>query len=119
MRRKPDPRFRLQPPQAVAAIRARYGLPERYLFAFGTIEPRKNLIRPPATFEVLYAGWLSETLVIEGRRGWLYEDFFAALERSPACGAVLFPGYVADKDLLAIYAGAQALACWKRAIGPS
>jgi len=44
-----------------------------------------------------------------GKRGWLYADFFAALERSPAKPAVLFPGFVPDADLPAVYAGAQAL----------
>lgn len=105
-----DPRFRPQPPQAVAAIRARYDLPERYLLAVGTIEPRKNLIRLLAAFKALYAERLTDALVIVGRRGWLYEGFFAALERSPARRAVLFPGYVPDPALPAFYAGAQALA---------
>jgi glycosyltransferase involved in cell wall biosynthesis len=104
------PRFRLQPPQAVAAARARYALPERYLISVGTIEPRKNLTRLLAAFETLRAEGLTDGWVVVGRRGWLYDDFFAALERSPARSAVLFPGYVADEDLPALYAGAQALA---------
>jgi glycosyltransferase involved in cell wall biosynthesis len=104
-----DPRFRPQPPQTVAAARSRYDLPERYLLAVGTIEPRKNLSRLLAAFEVLLAGGLTDGLALVGRRGWLYDDFFAALERSPARDAVCFPGYVPDDDLPALYAGAQAL----------
>jgi glycosyltransferase involved in cell wall biosynthesis len=93
----------------VAAVRARYGLPDRYLLFVGTIEPRKNLTRLLAAFETIHTEGLSDGLVIVGRRGWLYGDFFARLERSPVRGAVLFPGYVPDEDLPAIYAGAQAL----------
>ncbi|HEY71758.1 MAG TPA: glycosyltransferase family 4 protein [Thermoflexia bacterium] len=104
-----DPRFRPQPPETTDAARARYGLPERYLLSVGTIEPRKNLSRLLTAFESLYAEGLTDALVIVGRRGWLYDDFFAALERSPARDAVLFPGYAPDEDLPAIYAGAQAL----------
>jgi glycosyltransferase involved in cell wall biosynthesis len=78
VREAADPRFRPQLPQAVAAARACYGLPERYLISVGTIEPRKNLTR--------------------------------LLERSPVRSAVLLPGYVADEDLPALYAGARALA---------
>jgi glycosyltransferase involved in cell wall biosynthesis len=48
--------------------------------------------------------------VIVGKRGWLYDDFFARLEQSPVKSAVIFPGYMPDADLPAIYAGAQALA---------
>jgi glycosyltransferase involved in cell wall biosynthesis len=105
-----DPRFVPQPPGAVAAVRAHYGLPERYLLAVGTIEPRKNLTRLLAAFEVLHDEGLSDALVVVGRRGWLTGDFFAALERSPARAAVLLPGYLADDDLPAVYAGAQLLA---------
>ncbi|MDY7078184.1 MAG: glycosyltransferase family 1 protein, partial [Chloroflexota bacterium] len=73
-----------------------------------TIEPRKNLMRLLTAFETVHAEGLSDGLVIVGKRGWLYDDFFAALERSPARDAVIFPGYVPDDDLPAIYAGAQA-----------
>lgn len=104
-----DPRFNPQPPEKVAAARARYGLPERYLLFVGTIEPRKNLIRLLAAFEALHAEGLTDGLAIVGRRGWLYDAFFTHLETSAARDAVVFPGYVPDEDLPAIYTGAQAL----------
>ncbi|MFQ6100789.1 MAG: glycosyltransferase family 4 protein [Anaerolineae bacterium] len=105
-----DSRFRPQPPETVAAVQARYGLPERYLLFVGTIEPRKNLARLLGSFEAVHAEGLTDGLVIVGRRGWLYGDFFARLERSPVRDAVIFPGYVPDEHLPALYAGAQALA---------
>ncbi len=105
-----DPRFRTQPAARVAEVRRRYGLPDRYLLFVGTIEPRKNLGRLLAAFERLHAAGLTDALVIVGKRGWLYDDFFARLEGSPAKQAVLFPGFVPDADLPAVYAGAQALA---------
>ena len=105
-----DTRFRPQPPETVAAIRERYGLPDRYMLFVGTIEPRKNLGRVLAAFEQLHAEGLTDALVIVGKRGWLYDNFFARLESSPAKSAVIFPGFVPDADLPAVYAGAQALA---------
>jgi glycosyltransferase involved in cell wall biosynthesis len=104
-----DPAFRPQPPEAVAAVRAHYGLPERYLLFVGTIEPRKNLTRLLSAFEKVHAEGLTDGLVLVGKRGWLHRDFFQALERSPARKYVTFPGYVLDADLPTIYAGAQAL----------
>lgn len=104
-----DPRFRPQQPERIAEVRARYGLPSRYLLFVGTLEPRKNLVGVLEAFERVYAGRLTDGLVVVGKRGWLYEGFFARLEASPARQAVLFPGYVPDEDLPAIYAGAQAL----------
>jgi glycosyltransferase involved in cell wall biosynthesis len=105
-----DPRFYPQPPERVSAVRSRYGLPGRYLLFVGTIEPRKNLARLLEAFETIHEEGLSDGLVIVGRRGWLYGDFFARLEQSPVRDAVIFPGYVPDEDLPAIYSGAQALA---------
>ena len=102
-----DPAFRPAAPEHVARVCARYDLPDRYLLFVGTIEPRKNLARLLAAFEILHAEGLTDGLVIVGRRGWLYGDFFAQLEQSPARDAVLLPGYVPDEDLPAIYAGAQ------------
>jgi glycosyltransferase involved in cell wall biosynthesis len=104
-----DPRFRPQSPEAIAAARARYHLPERYLLSVGTIEPRKNLARLLAAFERLKAEGLTDALVLAGKRGWLTGEFDAALERSPSKQAVVFPGFVADADLPAVYAGAQVL----------
>ena len=104
-----DPRFLPQLPEAMAGARARYHLPERYLLFVGTIEPRKNLTRLLTAFERLHAEGLTDALVIVGKRGWLTGEFDAALERSPLRAAVIFPGFVPDEDLPAIYAGAQAL----------
>jgi len=105
-----DPRFCPQPPAAVMAVRERFGLPERYLLFVGTIEPRKNLGRLLVAFERLHAAGLTDALVIVGKRGWLYDAFFAQLAGSPARDAVIFPGFVPDADLPAVYGGAQALA---------
>lgn len=105
-----DPRFEPQTPEQVAAARRRYGLPESYLLFVGTIEPRKNLPRLLHAFETLEQDGLVDALVVVGKRGWLYGEFFEELERSPARDRVILPGYVPDEDLPAVYAGAQALA---------
>jgi glycosyltransferase involved in cell wall biosynthesis len=104
------PGFGPQDPQTVARAKQRYHLPERYLLSVGTIEPRKNLGRVLAAFERLRDEGLADALVIVGKRGWLYDDFFAQLEASPAKSSVIFPGWVEDGDLPALYAGAAAVA---------
>ena len=63
-----------------------------------------------AAFERLRDEGLVDAFVIVGKRGWLYDDFFAQLEASPARSDVIFPGWVEDSDLPAIYAGASAVA---------
>ncbi len=105
-----SPMFRPQPPETVARAKARYGLPDRYLLFVGTIEPRKNLVALLTAFEKVKRSGLTDALVIVGKKGWLYEDFFRRLESSPAKDSVILPGFVPDEDLPAVYAGAQALA---------
>lgn len=103
-----DSRFVPQPADVVAAVRARYNLPDRYLLYVGTIEPRKNLTRLFYAWERLYASKLVPPLVIVGKSGWLDGDFFAAVEQSRFYREIRITGYVLDEDLPAIYAGADA-----------
>ncbi|MET0397516.1 MAG: glycosyltransferase family 1 protein [Longimicrobiaceae bacterium] len=99
-------------PAALAAVRARYGIPDApYLLSLNTLEPRKNLGTAVRAFARLVEqeriGDLR--LVLVGARGWDFTEVFDAVERSPALrDRVLFPGYVADRDLAALYSGALA-----------
>ncbi len=102
----PAPHFRPQPDAAIADVRARYHLPERYLLTVGTLEPRKNLVRLLKAFERVHARGLVDALVIVGAKGWLYEDFFRELRSSKVRSHVILPGYVPDEVLPAMYAGA-------------
>jgi glycosyltransferase involved in cell wall biosynthesis len=102
-------RFQPAPAAQIAATRARYGLPERYLIALGTIEPRKNLIRLVSALRVLRQQDPQLALVIVGRTGWLYQEFFQKLEEMGDPQAVILPGYVPDEDLPAMLGGATAL----------
>jgi glycosyltransferase involved in cell wall biosynthesis len=100
------PRFRPQPPEIVARVRAEYRLPEDFVLYVGTIEPRKNLIGLLDTWAELYVAHEAPPLVIVGKHGWLSDDFYAALTENPCRDAVRFTGYVEDVDLPAIFAAA-------------
>ncbi len=105
-------RFRPLPEAEVAAGLARLGIAPPYILAVGTLQPRKNLARTLAAFERLVARGLPHHLVLVGRRGWLADPLFAALEApgSPARGRVHLTGYLTDDDLPIVYNGAAALA---------
>jgi len=115
-----NPRFRPADPEAIAAVRARYSLPEHFILYVGTIEPRKNLAALLEAFHHLLAtcslrpapcDLLPATcdlrLVIVGKRGWLYEGFFHRLRELGLEDRVIFTGYVPDEDLPAIYSAAD------------
>ncbi len=104
------PRFRPTSDAAQTEVRARYGLPARYLLFVGTLEPRKNLTRLLRVWTPLRRSGEVPPLVLVGARGWLIDAFFAALEQNECREDVILPGYIADEDLPAVYGGATALA---------
>ncbi len=98
-------------PAALAAFRARHGLPARYLLYLGTLEPRKNLITLVEAYARLRAESPTGTeetppLILAGAKGWYYESLF---ERVRALGLeryVTFAGYVSREEQALWYAGA-------------
>ena len=100
------PHFRPALPEAIAAVRTRYGLPEGFILTVGTIEPRKNLSRLLDALQRLRQKGDDARLVVVGSKGWLFEGFFRRLEELQLGDAVLLPGYVPDADLPAVYSAA-------------
>ncbi len=92
--------------------RERYNLPEQYVLALGTIEPRKNLMTLFEAFKALLADGKHADLsvVVGGKQGWLFEETFRAVHERGLTGRVKFIGYVADEDLPAVYTLSRALA---------
>ncbi len=105
-----DERFRPAPPEAIAAVRARYHLPDRFILYVGTIEPRKNLPTLFAAYRSLLERWPDLGLVVAGRLGWLTGGTFRALRDLGLEGRVRFLGEVPDEDLPPLYSAAAAFA---------
>jgi glycosyltransferase involved in cell wall biosynthesis len=93
-----------------ANVRRRLGVGDDFLFAVGTLEPRKNLSVLVSAFEEVRRS-RSESqiqLVIAGGRGWLSGPLFAAIEKSPARDRILLTDYLHDEDLRSLYASCRA-----------
>ncbi|MGQ9626424.1 MAG: glycosyltransferase family 4 protein [Anaerolineae bacterium] len=96
------------PPEDVAAFRARRGLPERFIFFLGTLEPRKNVPNLVRAYALLrQKGSKGVRLVIAGARGWMYEDIFATVEALGLGEEVVFPGYIPQEELPFWYNAAE------------
>lgn len=87
-------------------VRDKYGLPESYLLFTGTLEPRKNITGLLEAYGNTRARE-SLKLVIAGKKGWLYEEIFATVERLDLKERVVFTGFVDDDDLPCIYSMAR------------
>jgi glycosyltransferase involved in cell wall biosynthesis len=84
-------------------VRRRYNFPPRFILGLGTLQPRKNFTGLIRAYSLLITRYSSLHLVIAGGKGWLYEDIFATVERLGLEEKIVFPGFVADEDLPALY----------------
>lgn len=104
-----SPAFQPASPAAVSRVRQVYDLPDQFLLCVGTIEPRKNLKRLLEALARLRQSTPDLHLVVVGKKGWLYDEFFRTIERLGLDQVVHMPGYVPDADLSAVYSAAEAL----------
>ena len=104
------PQFRPQPVEVVAAARAKYRLPPRYMLYVGTIEPRKNVATLLRAFCHLPAHLRASCpLVLAGGWGWKAEAERTLFDGEAKHRGAIHLGYVPDADLPALYTGAAAL----------
>lgn len=101
--------FKPLPKEALAAVRAQYRLPERFLLMVGPFDPWCD---PRYTVEALarLPSHLSSVgLVMAGPRGSLYEETRRRAEELGLGRRLSWIGYVPQADLVAAYNLAQAL----------
>lgn len=90
-------------PARLREVRARYGLPERFVLYVGAIEPRKNLPRVMEAFSAARAAGIPHELVCAGPYGWSSRDLSTRIARLGLARAVHFIGYVPSEDLPVLY----------------
>ncbi|MFA6239285.1 MAG: glycosyltransferase family 1 protein [Candidatus Hydrogenedentales bacterium] len=106
-----DPRYFVRHvPEALEAVRAKYGLPEDYILYVGAVQPRKNLVRLAEAFARLNDRGLPHALVIAGKHTWLADDVLKPVEALQLGDRLRFTGYVDAGDLPALMAAASAFA---------
>jgi glycosyltransferase involved in cell wall biosynthesis len=84
-----------------------------FLLAVGVLEPRKNLNTLMDAFALLKRQQGVPDglkLVLAGGRGWLVDGIFRHHAASPVRDDILFPGFVPDDLLPAVYSAAEVLA---------
>ncbi len=97
--------------KAVEETLKKHGLPEGFILAVGTLEPRKNLpmlIRAYA--QMREEKHLDVPLVLVGRKGWLFEGIFDDIENLNLERYVRHLSGVFDEELAQLYHAAGVLA---------
>jgi glycosyltransferase involved in cell wall biosynthesis len=92
----------------LAQVRARYGLPERFVLSTSTLEPRKNLARAVEAFAELRRRGVPHSLVLAGVRHFGIGDLEQAITRHGMTDSVRVLGYVEDADMASLYSLADA-----------
>ena len=93
-----------------AAVLDRLGVRPPYVLHVGTVEPRKDLGRLVAAFDVLAGERSDLSLVLAGKPGWGVAGLDAALGSARHAGRVRRLGYVAEGDLPSLVRSAAAVA---------
>ncbi len=88
-------------------VKKKYALPERYILAVGTLQPRKNYVRLIEAFAILTSSLPDVRLVIVGKKGWLYQEILDAPKKFGIADRVMFLHDVTDIELPVLYANAQ------------
>lgn len=83
-------------------------VPNRYILSVGTIQPRKNFVRLIEALGLLPDREIS--LVIVGKKGWLYDEILSAPKKYGLEKRVQFLDFVPDSDLPKLYENAQCFA---------
>jgi glycosyltransferase involved in cell wall biosynthesis len=107
--RPPTDPFFFEPVETgeMQAVRKKFLLPDRYMLFVGTLEPRKNIPGLIKAFEEFCASHTDTvSLVIVGRKGWLFEHVIETIAASPMRERITILDYVTDRDLRVIYRSA-------------
>ena len=91
-------------------IRALLDLPEHFVLALGTIQPRKNLVRLAQAVATLQDQIPDLTLVLAGKRGWMADSVIAGIRTELPDSRFRELGYVPAADLSALYSAASVTA---------
>jgi glycosyltransferase involved in cell wall biosynthesis len=110
-----DPAFRPPDPEAVGAVRRKYGLEKPYVLYLGGFDRRKNVVGLVRAFARLPQSIQDRHhLVIAGRLPPQDSEFFpdprSAAQRAGVAGGVIFLGWVPEEEKPALYGGATCFA---------
>lgn len=89
-------------------VREKYDLPEKYILFVGGLTPLKNFARITEAFNKLYKKH-DYSLVIVGFKRFKFEDELLTADKLVAENRIIFPGFVPDEDLPALYNLAELL----------
>ncbi len=81
--------------------------PGRFLLFVGVLEPRKNVPALVRAYASVHKKHPDIPLVIAGKKGWMYDEIFAAVQQLGLTESVRFLGYIPREEQIGLYNGAR------------
>lgn len=106
------PMFSPRPKDETARVLSRLDVRQPYVLTVGNLQPRKNVARLIEAWTNLRRSVpdFSPSLVIVGRKAWIFDPIFAAARESEFATDVIFTDYVPEDELPALLSGASVFA---------
>jgi alpha-1,3-rhamnosyl/mannosyltransferase len=103
-----DEHFAPQSPEAIATLKRKCVLPDRYVLYFGSNKPHKNLVRLVRAWQIANVKYQMSNvkLVIAGHWDNWHAEVKRLVEEQNMQDCVVFTGPVNEADLPALYSGA-------------
>jgi len=95
--------FKVVPNDELKKFKTENKLPEKFIFAAGTLEPRKNFCMLIRAFNKVKKEFPKYKLLIAGSKGWYYDEIFETVEELKLAEDVKFLGYVTEDELIKLY----------------
>lgn len=98
--------------ESISKIKAKYKIQSKYFLYLGTLKPNKNIEGLIEAFNILTKTYYQKpvTLVVAGKKGWLYETIFEKVQRLSLEDKVIFTGFFDEEEKPNLMAGAEAFA---------
>jgi len=94
--------------EEIEKFREKHNLPDQFILAVGTLEPRKNFTTLIEAFARAALDFPHLKLIIIGEKGWGYQQIFKRAAEQNLSDKIIFRGYVGEQDLIYYYNAAEA-----------
>lgn len=99
--------------ESIKQVREKYNLPEKYILALGTMQPRKNIPFLVKAYSKIYKKLDGTKLVLVGKKAHNFDnEIEKIIEKSDENlkKNIIFTGYVDENDKALVFAGAEVFA---------
>ncbi len=99
--------FKPQSKSNIDKTKTKYKIKGDYIVFVGTLQPRKNIERLIKAFSQVHTVVDNLSLIIVGKKGWLYDSIFQKVNNLNLTSKVIFTDFVPQEDLPPIISGSK------------